>query len=118
MGRDTKYGFVFSELLHNLRRDKDYKENEILELYSRLGKCNSEIAAISNKLSDAEESVNKLLKERSEHILTNMKKLNEEKESHVNIGTNSNNHKALLQGETKSIFILSLIHIIMRVYKD
>ena len=64
------------------------------------------MAAISNKLSDAEESVNKLLKERSEHILTNMKKLNEEQESHVNIGTNCNNHKTLLQGETKSIFYL------------
>ena len=106
MGRDTKYAFVFSELLHNLRRDKDSKENEILELYSRLSKCNSEMAAISNKLSDAEESVNKLLKERSEHILTNMKKLNKEQESHVDIGTNSNNHKALLQGETKLIFYL------------
>ena len=65
------------------------------------------MAAISNKLSDAEESVNKLLKERSEHILTNMKKLNEEQEYHVNIGTNSNNHKTLLQGETKSCLIKS-----------
>lgn len=50
--------------------------------------------------------MNKLLKERSEHILTNMRKLNEERESRVNIGTNSKNHKALLQGETKSIFYL------------
>ena len=62
------------------------------------------MAAISNKLSDAEESMNKLLKERSEYILTNMKKINEEQQSRVSIGTNSNNHKALLQGETPSIF--------------
>ena len=89
----------FSELLHNLRRDKDDKENEILELYSKLGKCNLEMAAISNKLSDAEKSVNKLFKERSEHILTNLKKINEEQQSRVSIGTNSNNYKALLQGE-------------------
>ena len=58
------------------------------------------MAAISNKLSDAEESINKLLKERSEYILTNMKKLNKEQESQAGIGTNSNNHKALFQGET------------------
>ena len=100
------YGFVFSELLDNLHRDKDLKENEILELCSRLGKCNSDMAAISNKLSDAEESMNKLLKERSEHILTNMKRLNKEGQSRVGIGTNSNNHKTLLQGETPSFFIL------------
>ena len=92
--------WFFSELLHSLREDKDDKENEILELYSKLSKCNSEMAAISNKLSDAEESINKLLKERSEYILTNMKKLNKEQESQAGIGTNSNNHKALLQGET------------------
>ena len=98
------YGFVFSELLGNLRRDKDLKENEILELCSRLGKCNLEMAAISNKLSDAEESMNKLLKERSEHILTNMKKLNKERKSQAGIDTNSNNHKALLQGETPLFF--------------
>ena len=98
------YGFVFSELLGNLRRDKDLKENEILELCSRLGKCNSEMASISNKLSDAEESMNKLLKERSEHILTNMKKLNKERKSQAGIDTNSNNHKALLQGETPLFF--------------
>ena len=104
MGKGTKYWFVFSELLHNLRRDKDDKENEILEVYSRLGKCNSEMAAISNKLSDAEESMNKLLKERSEFILTNMKKLDKEQKSQAGIDTNSNNHKALLQGETPSIF--------------
>ena len=97
-------GLFFSELLGNLRRDKDLKENEILELCSRLGKCNSEMAAISNKLSDAEESMNKLLKERSEFVLTNMKKSNKEQESLAGIGTNSNNHKALLQGETPSIF--------------
>ena len=87
-------------MLHSLREDKDDKENEILELYSKLSKCNSEMAAISNKLSDAEESINKLLKERSEYILTNMKKLNKEQESQAGIGTNSNNHKALFQGET------------------
>jgi DNA anti-recombination protein RmuC len=97
-----KYGLAFSEVLHNLQSDKDDKENEILELYSRLGKCHSEMAAISNKLSDAEESMNKLLKERSEHILKNMKKLNEERESRGNIGTNSKNHKAPLQGETNA----------------
>ena len=95
------WGF-FSELLHSLRRDKDDKENEILELYSKLSKCNSEMAEISNKLSDAEESMNKLLNERSEYILTNMEKLNKEQKS--GIDTNSNNHKALLQGETPSIF--------------
>ena len=95
---------VFSELLHKLREDKDDKENEILELYSKLGKCNSEMGAISNKLSDAEESMNKLLKERSEHILTNMKKLNKEQKSQAGIDTNSNNHKALLQGETPLFF--------------
>ena len=95
---------MFSELLHKLREDKDDKENEILELYSRLNKCNSEMTAISNKLSDAEESMNKLLKERSEYILTNMKKLNKEQKSQAGIDTNSNNHKALLQGETPSIF--------------
>ena len=60
------------------------------------------MAAISNKLSDAEESMNKLLNERSEYILTNMEKLNKEQKS--GIDTNSNNHKALLQGETPSIF--------------
>ena len=91
-------------MLHNLREDKDDKENEILELYSKLGKCYSEMGAISNKLSDAEESMNKLLKERSEFVLTNMKKSNKEQESLAGIGTNSNNHKALLQGETPSIF--------------
>ena len=64
------------------------------------------MAAISNKLSDAEESMHKLLKERSEHILTNMKRLNKEGQSRVGIGTNSNNHKTLLQGETPSFFIL------------
>ena len=94
----------FSELLHSLREDKDDKENEILELYSKLSKCNSEMAAISNKLSDAEESINKLLKERSEYILTNMKKLNKERKSQAGIDTNSNNHKALLQGETPLCF--------------
>jgi hypothetical protein len=102
LGKGTKYWFVFSELLHNLRRDKDNKENETLELYSKLSKCNSEMAAISNKLSDAEESMNKLLKERSEYILTNMKKKNEEQQSRVSIGTNSKNHKAPLQGETNA----------------
>ena len=91
-------------MLHNLREDKDDKENEILELYSKLGKCNSEMGAISNKLSDAEESMNKLLKERSEFVLTNMKKLSKEQNSPAGIDTNSNNHKALLQGETPSIF--------------
>ena len=95
---------VFSELLHKLREDKDDKECEILELYSKLAKCNSEMAAISNKLSDAEESMNKLLKERSEFVLTNMKKLSKERKSQTGIDTNSNNHKALLQGETPSIF--------------
>ena len=98
MGRDTKYGFIISELLHNLLRDKDLKENEIL-------KCNSEMAAISNKLSDAEESMNKLLKERSEHILTNLQQLNKERKSQAGIDTNSNNHKALLQGKTPSSFL-------------
>ena len=72
-------------MLHNLREDKDDKENEILELYSKLSKCNSEMAAISNKLSDAEESMNKLLKERSEFILTNMKKLDKEQKSQAGI---------------------------------
>ena len=96
--------WFFSELLHSLHEDKDDKENEILELYSKLSKCNSEMAAISNKLSDAEESMNKLLKERSEFVLTNMKKLSKEQNSLAGIDTNSNNYKALLQGETPSIF--------------
>ena len=94
----------FPEFMHTLRRDKEDKENEILELYSKLAKCNSEMAAISNKLSDAEESMNKLLKERSEYVLTNMKKLSKEQKSQAGIGTNSNSHKALLQGESPSIF--------------
>ena len=109
LGNDAKCSFFFSELLHNLRRNKDLKENEISELCSRLGKCNSEMAIISNKLSDAEESVNKLLKERSEHILSNMKRLNEEGKSRVGIGTNSNNHMTLLQGETPSFFYLEIL---------
>ena len=101
---------IFSELICNLHEDKDDKENEILELHSKLSKCNSEMTAISNNLSDAEESMNKLLEERSEYILTNMKKLNKEQKSQAGIGTNSNNHKALLQGEAPSILILNLIH--------
>ena len=63
------------------------------------------MAAISNKLSDAEESMNKLLKERSEHILTNLQQLNKEQKSQAGIDTNSNNHKALLQGKTPSSFL-------------
>jgi hypothetical protein len=95
--------------LHKLQIDKDDKQNEILEIDSRLSKCNSEMAAISNKLSDAEKSMNKLIKDRSEYILINMKKLNEGQESRFGINTNRNNYKALLHHQYSLLIHLNSV---------
>ena len=76
------------ELLHCLKKQEEDKKYEIKELQAKLGKCDTEMAAILAEKSKIEKSYNELLKEKCEKVIINLKKTK----------YNHGNHQSLLQG--------------------